>query len=478
VHPSEDINKESSPNGYVFFGKLWDKEYLCDLDKITNCNIEVYTQKKILGAPSNSSAEFFLRDYKSRRIALLAITKDNPLLDDLRELNLYLNLFFIIFCLMIFVISYRTYSTLVVGPLTRIATSLNTKKAHRLMDLANKNNEFGKIARLIIRFFNQQEELKQNVEELNAAQESMSNLNNELSKQKFEIEEQNLKLQSLYQDLQSQNKEIQTFAEETSRSHKEITDSMKYASFIQNAVLAPSHTLSIVFHEHFIYYKPKSIVSGDFYYFREMKNGSSILAVADCTGHGLSGALLSMLGVSFLKEITSQLEDEEFDAATILNYLRIHLIESLHQNDKAEVQDGMNIALCIFDKTQRKLQYAAAFSSIFILRNDTQTGETELFEHEGNRAPVGIYRTNDNFTNYFVDLQKNDVIYLFSDGVIDQFGGATNKKYRLANFRKLLLAISHLPLNRQKEKLVMEYEDWKGPNEQTDDVLVLGVRVK
>jgi serine phosphatase RsbU (regulator of sigma subunit) len=478
VHPSNDIRKEGAPQGYIFFGKLWSKEFLTELKRSTNCDIALYIKKFNYSMHIPGATEFYLRDYRARRVALLVIQKNNPFLTDLRDINIYLNLFFIVFCLMLLIISYRTYNTLVLGPLTQIATSLKAEKAYRMKPMIGKDDEFGRIAKLLVRFFKQQQILKTNVDELNANQRTMRQLNGELSMQKQEIEEQNDKLQSLYRDLQAQNKDIQDYAEATLRASKEITDSMKYASFIQNAVLAPSHHLSMIFPEHFIFYRPKNIVSGDFYWFKAMKNGNSLLTVADCTGHGLPGALLSMLGVSFLNEISSQLEDEEFSAGTILDYLRIHLIESLHQDDESDVQDGMNIALCIFDKDLKTMQYSAAFSSVFLLRHNPETGKAELKEYEGNRAPVGIYRTNDTFDNHMVEVQKNDIIYLFSDGVLDQFGGATNKKFRLANFRKLLITIADLPLDKQKEKLVVEFDDWKGPNEQTDDVLVIGVRIK
>ena len=478
VHPSDDYNLATTPKGFIIFGKLWDADYINTLKKITNCSITLHLDTISQKINSDEMGEVYLKDYHLQKIAHINISKNNPFLDNLKLLNNYFDIFFIAFCLVLFVITFLTYNALVLLPLRKIEASLNTEKLESIDKLSDRADEFGKIAKLIKTFFLQRNELRTKINELGQAHESLQKLNVELCDQKAEIEEQYSKLHFLNNEMQSQNDEIVAIADGLQLANKEITDSINYASIIQKAVLAPSYELSRIFKDHFIIYKPKNIVSGDFYWFKEMKNGDGILAVADCTGHGLSGSLLSMLGISFLNQIMSQLDDEDYTAASILDYLKSFFIQTLHQKGDLEyVQDGMHIALCIFDKTYRTMQYATAFHTICLVRKNQDTGIPEMTEYKGNRIPVGIYITDENFTNHTVDLQKDDAIYMYSDGITDQFGGPNNKKFMPVKMRNLLTAISQDPLDEQKEKVVLEYEIWKGNMEQTDDVIVVGIKV-
>ena len=478
VHPSQDENRKTTPNGFVFFGKLWNTSYINSLKKITSCDLVLQLNNKLPENRIDEMGEISLHDEYSRKIGHINVSKVNPFLNNLRILNTYFDVFFITFCFVLFVIIFYTYSGLVIVPLKKIEASLNTEKIESIDKLSARTDEFGKIATLIKSFFIQKNELSTKMNELSAAHKSMHDLNNELSNQKTEIEEQYTKLYMMNTDMQSRNEEIKAIADGLQLANKEITDSINYASFIQNAVLAPSYELSRIFHDHFIIYRPKNIVSGDFYWFKEMKDGNSILAVADCTGHGLSGSLLSMLGISFLNQIMFQLEDEDYTAATILDSLKSFFIETLHQKGELEyVQDGMHIALCIFDKNYRTMQYATAFHTICLVRKNPETGIPEMTEYKGNRIPVGIYITDEQFTNFTVDLQKNDNLYMYSDGITDQFGGPNNKKFMPIKMRSLLLENSQNPLNEQREKVLIEFENWQGCVEQTDDVIVVGIRV-
>jgi serine phosphatase RsbU (regulator of sigma subunit) len=478
VHPSDDIYRQTAPNGFVIFGKLWDKDYVNILKKITNCNISLYLSNLLPENHSNEVGEIFFQNYKSQKVAHINISKINPFLENIKVLNNYFNIFFVCFCLVLFFIIYYTYISLVINPLKKIETSLSNENTSSIEKIINRNDEFGKIAKLIGWFFMQRDELKGKIEELKIAHKSLHNLNDELSQQKKEIVTQNTKLQLLNEEMQGQNEEIISIAEGLHSANKEITDSINYASFIQNAVLSPSFELSRIFPDHFVFYAPKNIVSGDFYWFKEMQNGERILAVADCTGHGLSGALLSMLGISFLNQITLQLENEGYTAATILDSLKCFFIDALHQNNEIEnIQDGINIALCIFDKYFRSFQYATAFHTICLVRNNYEKGVPELTEYRGDHIPVGIHITDEKFTNHIVEIQQNDVIYMYSDGIVDQFGGPDNKKYKPSRMRDFLLAISQMPFFKQKEKIVSEFKTWKGSFDQTDDVIVVGIKI-
>jgi serine phosphatase RsbU (regulator of sigma subunit) len=477
VHNSDDVPRFTKPNGFVIFGKYWDEDYINTLNKITNCKISLWTEN-FSDNHSLDVGEIYFRDYRSQKIAHINISKVNPFLGNLRLLNLYFNIFFISFCFVLFFIIYSAYNYLIINPLRSIVATLSKKDNEAIKKFINRNDEFGKIAKIIGQFFKQRNELEYKVEELRNAHEELCQLNSELSQQKQEIEGQNIKLHLLNEEMHNQNEEIVAIAEGLDVANKEITESINYASFIQKAVLAPSYELSRIFPDHFIVFAPKNIVSGDFYWFKEMRNGEKILATADCTGHGLSGALLSMLGISFLNQITAQLENEEYTAATILDSLKYFFIESLHQGTEIEyVQDGMNIALCIFDKNCRKLQYATAFHTICLVRNNPATNIPELTEFKGDHIPVGIYITDDSFTNHVVDLQQDDSIYMYSDGITDQFGGPHNRKYKPSRMRNLLVGLSQVPFGEQRGRILQEFETWKGIYEQTDDVIVVGIKV-
>ena len=263
--------------------------------------------------------------------------------------------------------------------------------------------------------------------------------------------------------------EISKQKEEIELQNIEITDSINYAWQIQKAVIPPSNIIKNSVKEHFIINKPKNIVSGDFQW-TYRKNDFLIVAVADCTGHGVPGALLSMLGISLLKEIANKTTD--YRANHILEELRYKIIAALHQSGiEAKSKDGMDIALCVFDLKNKDVQYTGAYSPLYLIRNN------ELTIFKADRMPIGIHaKSNQGFTNTEFSLKEGDTFYMFSDGYIDQFGGENNRKFLSSNFQTLLLQIQEFDLDSQKSFLTTTFEDWKGGKEQLDDVLVLGLR--
>jgi serine phosphatase RsbU (regulator of sigma subunit)/Tfp pilus assembly protein PilF len=252
---------------------------------------------------------------------------------------------------------------------------------------------------------------------------------------------------------------------------REITDSIQYASRIQNAMLPPGDYLDTLLPERFIIFKPRDIVSGDFYYITE-KDGKVICAVADCTGHGVPGALLSMLGISYLNEIITKHRDLPH-ANEILEELRAHVIKSMHQTGRVgESQDGMDLALYIVDLKSRKMEFSGANNSLWLIRDG------ELIEKKADKMPIGIYSwVDDPFTRHDIALRKGDMVYSFSDGYADQFGGPSQKKFMIKNFKKMLLKIHSKTLKEQKRILVETLEQWMADTSQVDDILVIGVRV-
>ena len=257
--------------------------------------------------------------------------------------------------------------------------------------------------------------------------------------------------------------------DEISQNLKLITYSLDYAEKIQEAVLPLPELLDDVFPECFFLYKPKDIVSGDFYWINRIKN-FVFIAAADCTGHGVPGAFMSMLGITLLNEVVTKSSLDNPDQ--ILNSLRQKIKSSLNQTGELmEQKDGMDIAFCMINTEDLHLQYAGAYNPLYIFRNN------ELIEFKGDRQPIGIHIKETDFTNHQIDLQKGDAIYIFSDGYYDQFGGDKNKKFNVKRFKQLLKDINQKPMKEQHNILSNSFEDWKGDNEQIDDVLVIGMRI-
>ncbi|HAN17294.1 MAG: hypothetical protein A2X13_00425 [Bacteroidetes bacterium GWC2_33_15] len=251
---------------------------------------------------------------------------------------------------------------------------------------------------------------------------------------------------------------------------QKITDSIVYAKRIQSAILPPNRFIQHLLAEHFIFYKPRDIVSGDFYWIKQVDNRICI-AAADCTGHGVPGALMSMLGITFLNEIINK--DPKIRANEILNELRTHVISSLRQTGKTgESRDGMDIALCIINHDSKTLEFAGANNHLYMIRDG------ELTEIKADRMPIGIHqRAKEPFTNNEIKLEKDDLIYIFSDGFVDQFGGPDGRKFLATNFKKLLLENHQEHLTDQKQILENTFENWRGEFKQLDDILVIGFKI-
>jgi len=290
------------------------------------------------------------------------------------------------------------------------------------------------------------------------------------------LEVYNLKSQNkhLIDDLKEANRTLEQKVNERTRQLEQqrinITDSIKYASRIQRALMLPSEELEKILPSHFILNKPKDIVSGD-YYWVSQKNNMLIIAVADCTGHGVPGAFMSIMGINFLNEIVSQ--SDTIIANEILNELRKQLIKSLGQTGRRdEAKDGMEMALCIVDPDNKQIQFSGAFRPMYLIKDE------ELIVIKGDPMPIGKYNENEMpFTNKEVQFNENDMIYLFTDGYVDQIGGLDRKTFKSIQFKKLLKEIHYKPLKEQKSILEEEHGIWRAGQEQIDDIMILGVRL-
>ncbi len=274
----------------------------------------------------------------------------------------------------------------------------------------------------------------------------------------------------LEQIVKERTEEVVKQKDEIAEKNKSITDSIEYAKRIQTAILPSKEFAEEILPEHFILFRPRDIVSGDFFWMTKKDNLVVVIA-ADCTGHGVPGAFMSMLGVSFLNEIVNR--HEVTSANVILNNLRRDIKKTLGQEGKeGEAKDGMDIALCVIDLEKMKMQYSGAYNPLYLYRNN------ELMETKADRMPIGIYvKEKESFTNNEIELQKGDVFYIFSDGYQDQFGGEDGRKFKTKNYKQFLLEIHQKPMAEQREILDKRIDEWRGDWEQIDDIIILGIRV-
>ncbi len=366
--------------------------------------------------------------------------------------------------------------------LRRANIKLESIVTQRTEELRNRNAEI----------MQQKEEIEAQRDEIEAQRDNLIILNEEIHQQKEEIE--------------AQRDEIEIQRDKIVFQNKEMTDSIKYAEMIQSAIMHPPILLNSILPESFIFFKPKDIVSGDFYWFTEIDKKIYVAAV-DCTGHGVPGGFMSMLGMSFLNEIAGliKLKTKDFTAADILFELRKKVIRSLNQTsliynakniskDGSIVKDGMDIALCIIDQEHNKINFAGANNPLYIVRKfikpESKKAESEkpvennfqLDELKGDKMPIGAYTDNEKpFTNHVLDIEEENSYYLFSDGYADQFGGESGKKYKYNKLKEFLLSVNNKSMHEQKKLLHAEFENWTYTGtqrfDQVDDVLVVGFRI-
>ena len=299
----------------------------------------------------------------------------------------------------------------------------------------------------------------------------------------------NIFTRNLNRIIKTQTAELQKQKDEIVNKNKEITDSIYYAKRIQDAIMPSNEYIKGMFQESFVLFKPKDIVSGDFYW-ANLRDNNAILTAVDCTGHGVPGAFMSMMGNDYLSDII--VDSKISDPAEILNMLRSGIIKALKQKgESGESKDGMDMALININKLTKEMDFAGANNPIYIVRSlDKPTPDNAipykldnsnycLYEIKGNKFPVGIHMgtTLQPFTKQSVTLHIGDAVYLFSDGFADQFGGPHGKKLKYTQFKKLILESLFLSMEEQKIYLEQKLNEWQGQLEQVDDILVIGIRI-
>ena len=325
-----------------------------------------------------------------------------------------------------------------------------------------------------------------------------------LSRQNIEIQMKNEEIEAQRDEIEAQRDLVVIQKNKIEEIHNEITSSIRYAERIQKAILPADDLTKMFLANHFIFYKPRDIVSGDFYWSIIKKNWL-LVAVADCTGHGVPGAFMSMLGISYLNEISAQ--NEFISTSVVLEKLRNYIIKSLHQkghviekdstravNKMEKMKDGMDISLIAIDLETYKMQFSGANNPVYIVHKTDHETEIQsedenknilhssltnfqLEELKGDKMPIAIHIKMDEFSAQNYQLCKGDTIYLFSDGFADQFGGSNYRKYMYKNFKELLLSSAKYTMNEQKIILENELTNWIGQGQQIDDVTILGMRI-
>jgi serine phosphatase RsbU (regulator of sigma subunit) len=290
-----------------------------------------------------------------------------------------------------------------------------------------------------------------------------------IESQKDEMQQQNEELQVQSMQLEEQKKQIEHQKAEIELKSQNLSNSINYARKIQKALLPLQDRIEKNFAEMFVFFRPRDVVSGDFYWFARIAE-KIIVVGADCTGHGVPGAFMSMIGISMLTQIVK--EKGMTNPEEILSDLHTNIRVTLRQKH-SDSRDGMEAAVCVFDKKTKILTYAGAMSPIYLCQNGT------LEEIKADRYPIGGSQNEEflEFTKHTFDVSQPTAFYVFSDGFKDQFGGTENKKFLNKRFREMLQEIQPLPMKEQEKIIGDRFDTWKGDNFQIDDVLVIGVRI-
>ncbi len=315
-----------------------------------------------------------------------------------------------------------------------------------------------------------EEEIRQNLEELEAINENIQKNAEELKQKNDILREATELLDFKNKQIRKQRDQLFSQSEQLEVRNRNITNSIRYAKRIQEAILPTPEEVEVCFDDAFVFFKPRDIVSGDFYWFTE-KEGKKILMAADCTGHGVPGALMTMIGNSLINEIVNNRSVTE--PGLILQQLDQQLIDMLQRRSTDKpIHDGMDMAVLSIDTDNLCLKYAAAHNPLFFVKDG------EIDKIKGSKFPVGSsqYKMDKFYEQHDIKAEAGDTFYIFTDGFQDQYSEKHGRKYMSKRFRNFLLMISHLPMQEQKQKLAQEFEDWCGTGAQTDDILVIGFK--
>jgi len=367
--------------------------------------------------------------------------------------------------------------------------------------LVRTNDEIGELSENYNVMTSKLHEYVSHIDKMNAGlEQKVKERTAEIQAQKEEIEAQRDEVESQRDEIERQRDYVIEQRDLIILQKKAITDSIEYAGNIQSAILPPLDYLKSILNEHFIFFKPRDIVSGDFYWAHKIQNKAEnkiIIVAADSTGHGVPGAFMSMLGVTLLNEII--IKKNITNPALVLDNLKENVVNSLHQtNEVGKPKDGIDLAICVIDYKAMKLEYAGAYNPVYLLRKVSSIEEFSeleksfdadlfrlrnynnkaLIEIRADKNPIGIsHKARKSYLLKTIDIRKDDELYLFSDGYADQFGGPKRLKFLYSSFKQLLVDVSENDMETQKLEIIKSFNDWKGHEKQVDDILVIGIKI-
>lgn len=376
-----------------------------------------------------------------------------------KELIKVLLIFILTLCAVIFLIYKKT--KVITGPIKRLVENVTriSKGNFNERALVEGNNEVTKLSE----HFNFM---------LEKIEEYYNDLEIKVVERTHEVVQQKEEIETQRDDLAEKNEHLEVAYTRIEKQNKHITDSIHYAQRIQAAILPPDRFVENVIPNSFILFKPKDIVSGDFYWIAK-PDGVALIAAVDCTGHGVPGAFMSIIGNEHLNHVVNVIGGRRPNF--ILNVLNERITNALNQHHSSnKVKDGMDMTLCAIDFENKKISFAGANNPMYFVHNN------KIQVIKGNKYPIGAYVGEElqHFSTHDIDYQAGDTLYMFSDGYADQFGGPDNRKFMYKKFRELLLSIQDKTMDEQKIILEERFANWKGDEEQIDDVLVIGIRLE
>ncbi|MBQ3656374.1 MAG: SpoIIE family protein phosphatase [Bacteroidales bacterium] len=463
VHADDMVARVQKPQGYLFMIKRISEAVIEDYrEAIGETEIEiVHTQQEVDLAKKAVLPNYLIvkdyKDYNGETVSRIYFVFENSVVGLFKN---FVPIFLLvaIMCVLIVIAIVRYAHVKITKPLHNIAEAFKAEKTDKVVPLKKEENEFGVVAGMMEEFFNQ----KDNLAKLNA----------DLRQSKEEILVQHENVTSLNEELSQINEDLAEQKEYLEKANEQLTSGIKYASRLQSAMLQAVEPTKELFKNFFVIYQPKDIVGGDFY-FTQQDGDTVITVLGDCTGHGVPGAVLASMGISFLTQLFLEKQGNEIMPDEILMRLKDKVTSALGlDKDGSQRSDGMDVAMLIYNRKTRNGYFAGAQRPMFLVRDN------QIFIIKGDSIPIGHFDKTGKFTAVNIKLQKEDKIYLFSDGCTDQIGGDKKTRLMTQKFKTKILEFSSLEFSQQKKAVEKMLSDWKGDLQQTDDISLLAFEIE
>ncbi len=427
--------------------------------------------------------ESTMKNYRGEPVVYLCFSYPAPMRGLLDEFAIVFNFIFVEMLLILILVLWYINKK-ITRPLQKVSKAFTKDHISPVLPLTKETNEFGQISNMMVDFFEQKEEiltqneiLSQQKEEIEMQNEFLSQQKDEIERQneallqqKEEIEMQNEVLSMQKDEIEAQNEQVLELNTSLTKANTQMTDSITYASRLQHSMLLAHAPKQGWFADGFAIYKPKLIVGGDFYVAQTLGN-YHIAILGDCTGHGVPGAILASMGISFIYQVLN-MPDYDFMPDTLLNKMREMVIHAFDVDAEGQqIKDGMDVGVVICNKNTHEAYFAGAGRPVIIIRNG------EIIEAKGDRMPIGRYIRSNNFTRVPIELLPGDSVYIYSDGCTDQVGGEQRRKITSVKFKQYLAELDKLDFPAQKETIENYIDEWRGDLPQTDDISLLAFEV-